>query len=78
MDVSRPNETDQIGGSSMSTEALIDTIKLLDKHDKDFKQICEIILDASLLWNSKDEKKNPGLQILRTLAGKYLNDPDYF
>jgi hypothetical protein len=62
----------------MSTEALIDTIKLLDKHDKDFKQICEIILDASLLWNSEDEKKNPGLQILRTLAGKYLNDPDYF
>jgi hypothetical protein len=61
-----------------TTEALLDTIKLLNKHDKDFKDLCELILNASLLWTGEDEKKNPSLKTLRTKAGMFLNDPDYF
>lgn len=60
------------------TEALLDTINLLNKHDKDFKDLCVRILNASLLWTGEDEKKNPALKTLRTRAGMFLNDPDYF
>ncbi|RLA02510.1 MAG: hypothetical protein DRI97_03920 [Bacteroidetes bacterium] len=60
------------------TEALIDTISLLNKHDMDFKNVCEVIIKASLYWTGADELNNPELKTMRTLARFYLEDPDYF
>lgn len=40
---------------------------------KDFLELCELIINASLYWSSEDEERNPHLKKLRTLAGYYLN-----
>ena len=40
--------------------------------DKDFKELCILIIEASLHWNGTDEEKNPTLKKLRTLAKYYL------
>ena len=40
---------------------------------KDFLELCNLIIDASLYWTGEDEERNPHLKKLRTLAGYYLN-----
>ena len=38
---------------------------------KDFKELCDLIISASLFWSGNDEEKNPDLKKARTLAGYY-------
>ncbi len=40
-----------------------------DQIKKDLKDLADKIIEASLLWNSDDEEKNPALRTARTLAG---------
>jgi hypothetical protein len=36
------------------------------------RDLCEMIIAASLYWTGEDEEKNPALKTIRTLAGWYL------
>ena len=44
--------------------------------NKDFLELCELIIEASLFWNSEDEERNPLLKRIRTLAGYYLRNEE--
>ena len=44
--------------------------------NKDFFELCELIISASLHWTGDDEQKNPLLKKMRTLAGYYLNSSE--
>ncbi len=41
--------------------------------NKDFLELCNLIIESSMYWTGEDEKKIPQLKRLRTLAGYYLN-----
>ena len=62
----------------MHTEQLIKTLNILNRHDRDFKKLCEDIIQASADWTGMDEERNPLLRRIRTLAGYYLTEEDYF
>jgi len=42
------------------------------KSHKDFMELCEKIIDASMRWTGEDEEQNPMLKTIRSLAGYYL------
>lgn len=44
--------------------------------NKDFFEICELIIESSMYWTGEDEKKIPQLKRLRTLAGYYLRNEE--
>lgn len=48
-----------------------------EKMNKDFLELCELIIESSMYWTGEDEKKIPQLKRLRTLAGYYLNSDVY-
>jgi hypothetical protein len=58
----------------MHTQALLDTIDLLNKRARQLKDICELVIAASLYWSSIDEEKKPYLKALRTTASLYLEE----
>jgi hypothetical protein len=44
--------------------------------EKDFLELCNLIIEASLLWTGEDEERNPLLKRIRTLAGYYLRNEE--
>lgn len=48
-----------------------------EKMNKDFLELCNLIIEASLLWTGEDEERNPLLKRIRTLAGYYLNSSEF-
>jgi hypothetical protein len=44
--------------------------------NKDFLELCELIIEASILWTGEDEERNPHLKKIRTLAGFYLSEEE--
>ena len=41
--------------------------------EKDFKELCELVIKCSMRWSGNDEEKYPELKRLRTLAGYYID-----
>ena len=62
----------------MQTKELVDQLmrqlKERDKLENDLKEICLLVVDASLYWTGEDEAKNPALKRVRTCAGYRLEE----
>ncbi len=52
----------------------VDLAKQIFKLSDNLTHLSNAVLAASLYWTGEDEKKNPGLKTIRTLAGYYLNN----
>jgi hypothetical protein len=46
----------------------------MDKYRKELKELCDVVVAASLYWTGEDEKKNPLLKRMRTLARMHLEE----
>ncbi len=60
----------------MHTKQLIDTIDRLNEREEALREVCSLIIDASLYWAGNDECKIPELKKIRTIAGYYLEKFD--